>query len=413
MTVLWVLLIRLFTELPRSITAVGWAELPENDYNRIASALLILMMTGGIVFRRKLQVRFALQQVLVAVALLMVFYTGWAVHTFHQVGMSYTGIGVVIMRYLMEILIAIFFWNFVRSERDLHRIKSIFYLPAILLIFLITFLQIATSSFENIQGVDRLIGPFGNPNTLAAFMHFFIVITIVLYVQEKGPKFWLLLLAQYVILLYTGSITMTLAHLLFLFYVGVSNRWYKSKLFYYATVVIVPMALAAFVIKLDAIQDRLAILFNTDTFELHSGSSILWRWEAWTSYISLLDSPLKWLFGLGIGTHRSIFLNGYPGSLTGIFEAPGTHNDYLAVLVDFGLLGLILFFICLRAVLRYLRSLEKVDPKVRYFRYYIYSLLFAMLSENMIDQLSMSLGILFLVSYCKTVYLKKHERSIA
>jgi O-antigen ligase len=412
-TALWVLLIRLFTELPRSITAVGWANMPDNDYNRIVSGLFILMMMVGIVFLRRLQVRFALQQVLMFGGAVLLFYTALAVHTFNQLGMSYTGIGVVIMRYLMEILVAVFFWNYVRSTRDLGKIRSIFFMPALLLIFLISYLQIATSSFEDVQGVERLIGPFGNPNVLAAFMHFFIVATIVLYGRERGIKFWTLLGAQYILLFYTGSMTMILSHLVFLFFIGMANRWYKSKLFYYAAVVIIPSVIAVIIAQADAILARLAVLFNTETFELHSGSSIVWRMEAWTSYLSLLDTPLKWLFGLGIGTQRAIFLNDYPGSLTHIFEAPGTHNDYLGILVDFGLIGLMLFFIGLRALLRYLRSLEHIDPTTRYLRYFLYSLLFAMLSENLLDQLSMSLSILILVSFCKTVYLQKHETGIA
>ncbi|MBT1712202.1 O-antigen ligase family protein [Fulvivirgaceae bacterium PWU5] len=412
-TALWVLLIRVFTELPRSITAVGWANMPDNDYNRIVSGLFILMMMVGIVFLRRLQVRFALQQVLMFGAAVLFFYTVLAVYTFGQLGMSYTGIGVVIMRYLMEILVAVFFWNFVRSARDLGKIRSIFFMPALLIIFLISYLQIATSSFEDVQGVERLIGPFGNPNVLAAFMHFFIVATIVLYINEKGIKFWILLVAQYILLFYTGSMTMILSHLVFLFFVGVANRWYKSKLFYYAAVVIIPSVIAVIIAQADAILARLAVLFNTETFELHSGSSIVWRMDAWASYLSLLDTPLKWLFGLGIGTQRAVFLTGYPGSLTHIFEAPGTHNDYLGVLVDFGLFGLLLFFIGIRALLRYLKSLERINPTIRYLRYFLFSLLFAMLSENILDQLSMSLSILVLVSFCKTVYLQKHEPGLA
>jgi len=248
---------------------------------------------------------------------------------------------------------------------------------------------------------------------LAAFMHFFIVATIVFYGHEKNLKFWVLLGAQYILLFYTGSMTMILSHLVFLFFVGVANRWYKSKLFYFGAVIIIPSVIAVIIAQADAILARLAILFDTDTFELHSGSSIVWRMEAWASYLSLLDTPLKWFFGLGIGTQRAVFLNGYPGSLTYIFEAPGTHNDYLGILVDFGLFGLSFFFIGVRALLRYLKSLERIDPTTRYLRYFLYSLLFAMLSENILDQLSMSLSILVLVSFCKTVYLQKDEPGLA
>jgi hypothetical protein len=410
---LWVLLIRLFTELPRALTTIGWVKLPDNDYNRIVSGLFILMMMVGIVFRRKLEIKLALQQVLVLAGVMLFFYTAMAVHTFSALGMSYTGIGVVIMRYVMEILIAVFFWNYVRSARDLDTIQSFFYLPALAVIFLTSYLQIATGSFEDVQGVERLIGPFGNPNTLAAFMHFFIFATIILYRHERGLKFCLLLGAQYILLFFTGSVTMILSHLVFLFFVGVTNRWYKSKLFYYAAVVVVPTMIAVIISQMNAILNRLAVLFNTETFELHSGSSIVWRLEAWSAYASLLDTPLKLIFGLGIGTQRSVFLNDYPGSLVHIFDAPGTHNDYLGIVVDFGLMGLLLFFIGIRALVRYLKSLERIDPTIQYLRCYLYSLLFAMLSENILDLLSMSLSILFLVSFCKTVYLKKHEPSIA
>ena len=239
------------------------------------------------------------------------------------------------------------------------------------------------------------------------FMHLFILLTFVFYKDGPRATLWVLLGLQYLIMFYTGSITAVLSSLFFVSMLAVWQQWYKLKTFY----LLVPFVLIAFMvgilIKLESIVNRLSIVLNLDTFKLAPGSSIRWRFSAWEHYLSLLDNPFKLLVGLGIGVQRFIFLLDYPGNLDKVFEAPGTHNDYLAILVDFGIIGLIFFFAAVFFLNKYLKKLEIYYERIRYFRYFFYTILFTMLMENVIDQLVMSVFIFFLVAFCKLAYVKK------
>jgi O-antigen ligase len=115
--------------------------------------------------------------------------------------------------------------------------------------------------------------------------------------------------------------------------------------------------------------------------------------------VSLLEkSFINWIFGLGVGTQRFILHPDYPNSLWRKFDAPGTHNDYLAMLIDFGILGLLLFFCGLFALYKVIRNAEKRDSNLYYLRFYFITVLLIMLTENFIDQLIMFVFILFLTA---------------
>lgn len=407
--VLGVLFIRLFTELPRALTALGIASMPDLDYNRAMSGLLILVLLVSILLRQKIHVARPAQQLIVLLLLLFVLAIVNAVVTLTFYGMSYTGIMVAVMRFGSQLLLALFAWNFIQSDKDISICFTYFYRPALWIIIAISLTQIVTSKYAIAQGLDRLIGPFGNPNTLAMFMHLFIMLTFVFYKDGSRVTLWILLGLQYIIILYTGSITAVLSSLFFVSMLTVWQRWYKLKRFYFVVPFVVMAFMIGILIKLESIVNRLSIIFNLDTFKLTPGSSIRWRFTAWEHYLSLLDNPFKLVVGLGIGVQRFIFLLDYPGNLDKVFEAPGTHNDYLAILVDFGIIGLMFLFTAVFFLNKYLKKLETYNAHIRYFRYFFYTILFAMLIENVIDQLVMSVFIFFLVAFCKLAYVRKEN----
>ena len=140
------------------------------------------------------------------------------------------------------------------------------------------------------------------------------------------------------------------------------------------------------------------------------GSSIKWRFDAWGHYIDLLGNSLfNWIFGLGLGTQRWILHPEYENSLYRIFDAPGTHNDYLTVLVDFGIVGLIIFIFISWLVHRSIRQAEVYDPKLYFLRFYFYTTFLLMLSENYIDQLIMFVFMVFLAAVIKAAAVRREE----
>jgi hypothetical protein len=387
-----VLTARMLTELPRVFRDTGWLDndISDNLLNRIFTALLILVCIFFSLSKKVLRLPLWTTQASFILGLFFILSIMRAMYTFNDLQMPFSGIFVVSFRFLLEWVLVIFVINFFKDQTDLNVLFSFFYKPCLFLLLCFGVIQLLTSKIVAIQGVDRLTGPFGSPNTFAGFLHLFIALTLYIYHQNRTLFFWLILGILYILMFTTGSIAAIGAHLFFLLMVGFKEKWFKSKRFYLLTPIILLLMVAGLIYKMDYMVQRLSILFETGTFRLTPGSSIAWRFMAWEHYLSLLGNDfINWMGGLGIGTQRHIFLNGYPNNLAYRFEAPGTHNDYITLLVDFGLIGVFIFFVSLILLSRALKKLEIHHDKIFYFRFYLYSLLVVMMSENFIDQLNM------------------------
>jgi O-antigen ligase len=391
--------IRLLTELPRALSLMGWADFGEADFNRLASTLLLLYCLVVLCIKRKLISPRLLSQVIVLAVCFFLASTAIAINTFMTIGMPISGIFVVLLRFLIEIVLVAFVFNFVVTPRDLQDVFDFVFKPALAVFVLISAIQIATSSYADIQGVHRIQGPFGSPTTLAGFLHLFIVLTFYYYEDRRTTMFWILLGVQYLLLFYTGSIATVAAAFLFLFLVGRKQHWMRLKVFYRMVPFVVGAVVGGIVLKWESIANRLSVVMNLQNFKLSEGSSLKWRFDAWAAYLSLLENSfVKWIFGLGVGTQRFILHPAYPNSLWRKFDAPGTHNDYLAVLVDFGVLGLILMLGGLYLLFRVVRNVERNHPKLYYLRFYLVTVLLIMMTENYIDQLIMFTFLIFLTA---------------
>jgi O-antigen ligase len=391
--------VRLLTELPRALTLMGWADFGDADINRLMSTLLLLYCMVILFAKRRIISPNLLTQVIVLVVCFLLASAGLAIITFMSIGMPLNGILVVLLRFVIEIVLVVFVMNFITKEGDLQDLFNFVFKPALFVFVLVSLLQIVTSSLASIQGVDRIQGPFGSPTTLAGFLHLFIALTFYYYEGRRGFMFWILLFVQYVLLVYTGSIATVAANFLFLFLLGMKQGWLKLKAFYRIVPVILLIGVVGVVVKWESIMTRLSVIVNLKNFKLSEGSSLKWRFDAWTNYIELLGSnAVKWLFGLGVGTQRFILHPEYPNSLWRRFDAPGTHNDYLAVLVDFGIVGLILFFSGIFLLFRVVKNAERDHPPIFYLRFYLVSVLLIMMTENYIDQLIMFTFLIFLTA---------------
>jgi O-Antigen ligase len=402
--------VRILTELPRVISETGVAHnnISNYDLNRAVSFLIIFFCLFWLLSKRRIKVSPILLKIGFFVIIFLLASTVVGIHTFLKLNMPVTGVFVVIFRFILEIVLVIFIINFISTQSDVGVLFSFFLKPTLFFISVISLLQILSSSYADIQGVYRLTGPFGSPGTFGGFLHLTIVLTFYYYGNNHSLNFWFLLVLQYYMLLMTGSIGSILANLIFLALVAFKQHWFRLKIFYLLFPILIVVILVGVAYKWESIESRLAILINLDDFELADGSSIKWRIEAWQHYINLLgDNIFNWMFGLGIGTHRWIFHPDYLNSLDYIFQAPGTHNDYLGVLIDFGLLGVIFFMSGLSRMSSTILRYEQVDAKLCFLRFYFYSSLFVMVSENYIDQLVAFIFIIFLTSIIKAAPLER------
>jgi hypothetical protein len=378
---------------------MGWMTDSGNDYNRIASGLLLGYCILLIFFKRKINVALSFRIVIIFLFFFFVVSSGIAIRTFVLNDMPLNGILVVLLRYFIEIVLAIFILNFVQNQKDLDNLFSFFFKPALFFFVVFSMLQITTSSYGDVQGVDRIMGPFGSPSTLAGFLHLFIALTFYYYKDNHSYLFWVICVVQYTLLLFTGSVATIFASLLLLFLIGYRQQWIKQMSFYRVLPLAIVIIVIGVFIKLDSIITRLSVIVNLENFQLTEGSSLRWRWDAWIAYLSLLGKDIgNWIFGLGVGTQRFILHPDYPNSLWRLFDAPGTHNDFLAVLIDFGLLGVGLFVGGIVLLFRVIKHAERRDESLYFIRYYLITVLFIMLSENYIDQLIMFVFVVFLMA---------------
>jgi len=377
------------------------------DLNRSISLVLLAFCLFGIVIKRRIQVDTLLVLVICCLFVFFFFSVLLAVYNFTKLGMPLTGIFVVLSRFLMELVLIVFVLNFIRGKSDLDALFTYFFKPAIFVIFLVSYLQMFTKSYAEVQGVFRVTGPFGSPTTLAGFLHLFIALTCY-YWRHKSIYFWIVLGLQYLLLFFTGSIAAIAANLMFIFLIAYRQKWYKVKYFYLMLPVVVGTFVTSVIYKWESIMLRIATLVNTQNYRLPEGSSIKWRFDAWGHYIDLLgDSLFNWVFGLGLGTQRWILHPEYENSLSHVFDAPGTHNDYLTVLIDFGIVGLIIFLFLTWIIHRSIRQAEVYDSKLYFLRFYFYTVYLLMLSENYIDQLIMFVFIVFLVAVIKVAAVRR------
>lgn len=395
---MFIFILRLFSDLFNSFYNIGWVNQPINiQFTKIFSSLLVIYMLGFLAIFAQASIKINAFKNIFYLSLFLVFSIIVGIFSFSQIGMSIKGIFIVFFRYIIEILIFIFTWNFIDSKEDFNKIFTRFFKPIILFTSTIILIQLFTSSYHNIQGVPRLVGPFSNPNVCGAFLNLFIVITWFFRSTLKNKKYWLLILIFMEIALFiTGSMTSIIINFCWLFLVFISDQGYRTKIFYYSFPIIIGISTYLVFINLESILNRISKVFDLNSFSLSSASSLSWRYDAWSNYVDQIDSIFNLLFGLGVGAHRFIFLNDYGNNLSYIFEAPGTHNDYLAVLFDFGLIGLLFLVFFIYSSIRKLNRLNRQNIRIKYIKFYMYTMLIAMFFDNYLDGL---LAMVFVMVY--------------
>ena len=238
-------------------------------------------------------------------------------------------------------------------KRLLLFLKALIIVNTLLVVF-----QLYGINSVNIQGITRYTGSYGNPNLLGIHMAIYALMLLQIHRSYKGIKIFILLSCA--LLLLSGSLTSV-----FIFLFGIIYKYRPP------TYIIILIAFACIGFLAPYIIDRISIVVDLDRGQLTEASSVLWRFQAWSIYLADIDNVLKLLFGNGLGSSRLFLMD---SSLK--FRAPGTHNDYLAVLYDYGLTGLIVFLHLIIKVVRYVPISLRV---------LIFALSIAMFWDNYID----------------------------
>ncbi len=270
------------------------------------------------------------------------------------------------LRVKLYLLLIPIFWAAAISftKKEIQKILLCFVISCIL--FAIFALAVAGYHFfvtgENkFYYIDLVSFTFLHPSYIGMFEAFaFIIISIDLikgWSQFSNKRKWaylsvLLFLTLFIFLL---TAKMAIASLFIFgniaFFILAKNNLGRK----YALLIILSCNIIALtaLLSLPYTRERFKLLFTYD--EVAYANSVNSRSEIWKASIEVANQAL--LFGTGSGDAEKELTDAYSrnGFEKGVAEAYNTHNQYLQVLVETGIIGLILFIaffgFCIRAAL--------------------------------------------------------------
>jgi len=194
---------------------------------------------------------------------------------------------------------------------------------------------------DDFNGFLRIFGTFAHPNPFAFYTFYILSLLLILILTKDlvNPEFkqylWLAALAVIILLLFSYCRSALFALFLFLFFLGIFKY---RKLLLIGVIVFI----AAYLF-LPAFQQRFYELISLDPY-----GSVVWRFRLWKDMLPVaLWHPL---FGQGLDSFQSI-VEFYRGYDFGSLEA---HNDYLKILVENGIAGLLSYALIILGLLIYL-----------------------------------------------------------
>ncbi|MBQ3053501.1 MAG: O-antigen ligase family protein [Clostridia bacterium] len=204
--------------------------------------------------------------------------------------------------------------------------------------------------FEEISG--RVCSTFENPNVLGEYLLITIPITLaMLYFSKEKKEKLLYLISAFMqglcmIFTYSRGCWLGLMFSLAIFFVLCSKKVFTALT---AGVFILP-----FVVP-QTIVDRLLSIGNT------ADTSTAYRVYIWQGTTNMLKDI--WLTGIGLGSEA--FNSVYPRYAYGAITAPHPHNLFLLILSETGILGMILFTLCIFSFFRATGFVSAISEKYR------------------------------------------------
>ncbi|MBR5871804.1 MAG: O-antigen ligase family protein [Clostridia bacterium] len=233
-----------------------------------------------------------------------------------------------------------------------------------------------TTMFKDISG--RVVSTFENPNVLAEYLIMILPISIAGFLTAKSASQRLLFLFMAGIL--GGCLVFTWsrgAWLGFLIAMMLFLLMYSKKFLVIGLLGIPAIPLLPFILPASITNRFLSIGNLGDT-------STSYRVHIWEGTFNMLED--HFLGGIGIGVN--VFQKVYPRyALSAIEAAPHSHNLYLQILVETGILGLFLFMVFLLIFVRYNFTFftKYLPQKTRLFCAALFCGILAVLAQGMTD----------------------------
>jgi O-antigen ligase len=276
-----------------------------------------------------------------------------------------------IIRIISIFLIFISVFILAKEETSKEQIAYAIIYSAIIPFFFATYQLITGTGLGGTEGIEsRLFGTFSHPNPFASFVFIVLVISIFFFTKEKLPRQkWFLgaiIVWGIFLLIQTYSRGAWLAFILFLL-ILTTIRYPKALLGIALTILLL-------FFSSEIIRDRVEDIYNPP-----ADSSVRWRFAQWERMYGLFLK--KSLTGYGIGTeiiaHEKEF-----GFNAG---NPYTHNDFLRVALETGIVGAISYFVLLMATFfkLILNYRKEKNPWHKDFELFVLALFIAILSFSL------------------------------
>jgi len=296
---------------------------------------------------------------------------------------------------LLLLYISVFWivWKYVYTEGPEKVIYLI--LRSAMIVFVASYLIIFIGRFQPFRG-QRFQGIFENPNTLGIVAALFLPITLWQLLVSKKVTALLLFLLMFVGLLLSGSrSSLNAAVFSIAYFIYASSKKIRPLVFFISVAF-----LLIFVWGIETLGTEYFMNYiRVATLKTGGG-----RFERWSQSLALIvDKPI---FGYGFGMEGLIF--GYKGiyvrtthdvatGLTSSYDysisrlTGYTHNAYLGILIQLGIVGFIIFFFPL-FILLFKELFSKRDDETPLLRYALRASLLSGLVSSIFESGVYSVG---------------------
>ncbi|MCK4533157.1 O-antigen ligase family protein, partial [bacterium] len=321
-----------------------------------------------------------------------------------------------ILKILDILSLAIIFWviinNFTKKSQ-INRLLTVIIFMGFSLSFLciLQHLSKGGNTFLGIKPMyarSKFFGPYINGNHFAAYLGMIVPLSIGMGLSEikKSKKllFWFLGIIMALGLLFSlsnGGIVSFIGAMIFLF-IFLNSRKSTQKGKWIIATVLCLVIMGVIWLGINPIKEEASQLF-----QFNQSESFQSRWPVWKASIKMLKG--NWLFGTGLGTFRYVFPKFRPPGINREFRY--VHNDYLAVLLNTGIVGFLILFL---GGFYYFRNIIKEfykrrNPYIIAISCGIITALFSMLLHSFVD-FNLQIGpnaLLFIIITALTIQILK------
>jgi O-antigen ligase len=227
------------------------------------------------------------------------------------------------LRVISAFVIYVMAVDLMRTDRERRWLLRIIVLSAVIPVAVGVYQVVTVSGDQSTQGFNRILGTFVHPSPYAFFLVQILPLTLLLFLHAQSRIARVGLYTMIPVMVFSIYATQTRGAWIGVIVMVSVFMWYRARW----TLLFIPLILAAMYVGVPSVRARIAeATSGTCESATYCESSVLWRTKQWEQTIKIA-SPAE-LATVGIGL-RSVYVT------VGEF----THNEYLRLLIETGLLG--------------------------------------------------------------------------